>query len=141
LWRHSATIQWATASRSSTLSTAKHHHTWEAPGLQAVPSNRDGVRHLAEDAEKKEQKPQQGRARPDRAARGQAQLGNERRRRRRAETKATNGGKADRSPWSEERARGGGANAPHGDGGDHRSSPESSSEAIGDSQSPERVRD
>jgi hypothetical protein len=49
-----------------------------------------------------------------------------------------NGGETDRSPRSNERAQGGRANAPHGNGGDHRSSPESSGEAVGDSQSPER---
>jgi hypothetical protein len=55
--------------------------------------------------------------------------------------KSTNGGKTDRSPWSEGGAREGGANAPHGNGGDHRSSPESSSKVAGDSQSPERMRE
>jgi hypothetical protein len=52
-----------------------------------------------------------------------------------------NGGETDRSPRSDERAQGGGANAPHGNSGDRQSSPKSSGEAIGDSQSPERERD
>jgi hypothetical protein len=56
---------------------------------QASPHLGDGVGDPAEDAEKKEQKPQQGRARPDRAARGQARLGDERRRRRRTKAKQT----------------------------------------------------
>jgi hypothetical protein len=71
----------------------------------------------------------------DRAARGRAQLG------RRTEAMATNGGETDRSPWSDERARGGGANAPHGDGGDCQRSLKSSGEVDDDSQSPgERER-
>jgi hypothetical protein len=49
-----------------------------------------------------------------------------------------NGGKTDKSPWSDERVNGGGVNAPHGDGGDRRSSPESSDEVAGGSQSLER---
>jgi hypothetical protein len=101
-------------------------------GVAGMPSNRRWRRRPSSRRREEEQQPQQGRARADRAAQGRTQLG------RRAETMATNGGETNRSPWSEERARGGGANAPHGNGGDRRSSLELSGEAVGDSQSLER---
>jgi hypothetical protein len=91
-----------------------------------------GVGDPAEDAEQKEPKPRQGQSWSSNM--GASSTG------RRAETKATNGGEADRSPRSEERARGGGAFAPHGDGGDRRSSSESSGDVVGDSQSPGSAR-
>jgi hypothetical protein len=53
---------------------------------------------------------------------------------------ATNGGETDGSPRSEERARGGRANAPHDDSGGQRSSSKSSGEAVDDSQSLEGAR-
>jgi hypothetical protein len=51
---------------------------------------------------------------------------------------ATYEGETNRSPQLDERAQGGGANAPHGNGGNRRSSPESSGKAVGNSQSPEQ---
>jgi hypothetical protein len=58
--------------------------------------------------------------------------------RQRVGTMAMNGGKTDESPWSNGRAWGDEAIAPHGDGGARRSSPESSGIIAGDSKSPER---
>jgi hypothetical protein len=101
-------------------------------GVAGMPSNRRWCRRPSSRRRKEEQKPQQGRVGVDRAARGRAQLG------RRAEAMAMNGGETDGSPWSDERARGGRANAPHGDSEDRRSSPELSGEAVGDSQSLEQ---
>jgi hypothetical protein len=60
--------------------------------------------------------------------------------RRRTESRETNGGEEDESPWSEERALGGGSIAPHGGGENHRSSPESSGNVDGDAQSLESTR-
>jgi hypothetical protein len=50
------------------------------------------------------------------------------------------GGEGDKSLWSEERARGGGPIAPHGSGGNHWISLESSGNVDDDAQSPERAR-
>jgi hypothetical protein len=61
-------------------------------------------------------------------------------RRRQTESRETNEGEEDESPWSEERAWGGGSIAPHGSGGNRWSSPESSSDVDGNAQSLESAR-
>jgi hypothetical protein len=92
LWRHSATIQWATTARSNTLLTAKqppHHHTWEAPGLQACLPTGNGGGDLAANTEKKSRSP--SKAEPERIEQHEGGLnwGDERRRWRRTEAKPT----------------------------------------------------
>jgi hypothetical protein len=95
-----------------------------------MPSNRRWRQRHSSRRREEEQEPQHHRAVADRAARGRAQLG------RRAEAMVTHGGKTGKLPQLDEGARGGRANAPHGDGGDRRSTPESSGEVDSDSQSP-----
>jgi hypothetical protein len=58
--------------------------------------------------------------------------------RRRTESRETNGGEEEDSPWPKGSTRGGGSFAPRGGGGNCRSSSESHDDAVGDAQSPER---
>jgi hypothetical protein len=60
--------------------------------------------------------------------------------RRRTKSREMKGGEEDESPRSEERARGGGSIAPLSGGENRRSSPESSGDVDGDTQSPESAR-
>jgi hypothetical protein len=104
-------------------------------GVAGMPSNRRWWRRLSSRHQEEEQEAQQGQARVDRVARGRAQLG------RQTEALAMNRGETDRSPRSDERARGGGANAPHANGGGCQRSLKSSGEVDDDSHSPgERER-
>jgi hypothetical protein len=120
--------------RSSTVLTAKRPsttpHLEKTPGLQA-PSNRWGGRDTTAGAEK-------GGKSPSKIEPKQIEPQRARSTGRRSVAMAMNGGKTDESPRSNGRAWWSGANAPHGDGGARRSSPESSDEVAGDSQSPER---
>jgi hypothetical protein len=137
LWQHSATVQWLQRRGAANCPQPSNHHI-------TTPERRRGCRHAfqpvmaAETSSRRreeEQEPQQGQAGTDRATRGRTHLGQ------RTEAMAMDGGEITRSPWSEERAWGGGANAPHSGGGNRRSSPESSGKVVGDSRSPgERER-
>jgi hypothetical protein len=135
LWWRNATVQWATATAEQHLAhgqAAKHSTTPGGnAGVADMPSNRRGGGDTAAGAEKRSKNPSE--VEPEQIEpQWRDRLG------RQAEAMAMNGGEAAKSPLSDESAWGGGANAPHGDGGDHRSSPESSDEVTGDSQSLER---
>jgi hypothetical protein len=129
-----ATIQWATVmaeQHSAHGQTAKHRTaSGEDAGVaDAIQPERRRIHHRR----RREwgQKPQRDRARADRAT-GAISTG------RCSEAMVTNGGETNESPRSNGRAWRGRANAPHGNDGAHRSSPELGNKVAGDSKSPER---
>jgi hypothetical protein len=117
-----------------------HHRTWgRRRGCRRHPTSGDGGDATAGTESGVETPVRSSRRRSSRRGeidRGDAQ-GRDRPRRR-AGAMATNGGKIDESLRSDGRAWGDEANAPHGDGTAHRSSPESSGIIADDSQSPKR---
>jgi hypothetical protein len=116
-----------TAERPSTAP-----HLGATPGLQARLPTGDGGGAQQQTMRRRAGAPA-SQAATDRAAQGRTHLG------RQMEATPMNGGEIARSPRSEERAGGGGANAPHGSGGARRNRAARSS-AIRNCQRGEGIR-